>query len=143
MTISRVIARKPTAEVFSVSAEISVQQCINVLAAQRIGAVPVLDGDQLIGIFSERDLIYCAAKEGPAALDRPIREVMTAQPFTATPDVSVLEALALMTKRRVRHLPVMQDGKLIGLVSIGDLVKFRIDSIEQEAEAMRAYIQSA
>ena len=68
---------------------------------------------------------------------------MTAQPFTATPDVSVLEALALMTKRRVRHLPVMQDGKLIGLVSIGDLVKFRIDSIEQEAEAMRAYIQSA
>lgn len=143
MTISRVIARKPTAEVFSVSAEISVQQCINVLAANRIGAVPVLDGDQLIGIFSERDLIYCAAKEGPAALDRPVREVMTAQPFTATPDVSVLEALALMTKRRVRHLPVMQDGKLIGLVSIGDLVKFRIDSIEQEAEAMRAYIQSA
>ncbi len=143
MTIARVIARKPSTEVFSVSADITVQECVAVLSARRIGAVPVMDGQRLVGIFSERDLIYCAAKEGSAALDRPVREVMTADPITATPDVSVLEALALMTKRRIRHLPVTQDGLLIGLVSIGDLVKFRIDSIEQEAEAMRIYIQSA
>ena len=143
MTISRVISRKPSTEVFSVDAGITVQECVAVLAAKRIGAVPVMDGTRLVGIFSERDLIYCAAKEGPAALERPVREVMTAEPITATPDVSVLEALALMTKRRIRHLPVTQDGMLIGLVSIGDLVKFRIDSIEQEAEAMRIYIQSA
>jgi len=143
MTISRVIARKPTAEVFSVSAEMSVQQAVGILAQKRIGAVPVLDGGKLVGIFSERDLIYCAAKEGAAALERPVREVMTADPFTASLDVSVLEALALMTKRRIRHLPVISGDELIGLVSIGDLVKFRIDSIEQEAEAMRIYIQSA
>lgn len=143
MTIARVLAGKPIAEVFSASADMSVQQAVALLAAKRIGALPVLDGERLVGIFSERDLIYCAAKEGAAALDRPLGELMTAEPFTTTPDVSVLEVLALMTQRRIRHLPVIEGGKLIGLVSIGDLVKFRIDSIEQEAEAMRTYIQSA
>jgi len=134
---------KPITEVFSASADMSVQQAVVVLAERRIGALPVMDGERLVGIFSERDLIYCAAKEGPAALERPLRELMTSDPYTATPDVSVLEALALMTKRRIRHLPVVSDNKLVGLVSIGDLVKFRIDSIEAEAEAMRTYIQSA
>lgn len=143
MTIARVMTGKPITEVFSASADMSVQQAVVVLAERRIGALPVMDGERLIGIFSERDLIYCAAKEGPAALERPLRELMTSDPYTATPDVSVLEALALMTKRRIRHLPVVSDNKLVGLVSIGDLVKFRIDSIEAEAEAMRTYIQSA
>lgn len=143
MTIAHVLAGKPIAEVFSASAGMSVQQAVTLLAERRIGAIPVLDGDRLVGIFSERDLIYCAAKEGAAALERPVRDVMTADPFTVTPAVSVLEAMALMTKRRIRHLPVVENGKLTGLVSIGDLVKFRIDSIEREAEAMRAYIQSA
>jgi CBS domain-containing protein len=143
MTLARVLAGKPVTEVFSASAEMSVQQAVAILATRRIGALPVMDGDALVGIFSERDLIYCAAKEGPAALERTVREVMTAKPFTAHPGVSVLEALALMTQRRVRHLPVLQEDRLVGMISIGDLVKFRIDSIEAEAEAMRAYIQTA
>lgn len=143
MTIARVLAGKPIAEVFSATADMSVKQAVVILAERRIGALPVMDGEKLVGIFSERDLIYRAAHEGHTALDRSVREVMTAEPYTATPDVSVLEALALMTQRRIRHLPVIADGKLVGLISIGDLVKFRIDAIEAEAEAMRAYIQTA
>jgi CBS domain-containing protein len=143
MTLARVIAGKPVAEVFSAQANMTVLQAIAILAERRIGAMPVLDGNRLIGIFSERDVIYCAAREGAAALERPLREVMTEKPFTATPELSVLEALALMTRRRIRHLPVLKGEELVGIVSIGDLVKFRIDSIEREAEAMRAYIQSA
>ncbi|MBC2664558.1 CBS domain-containing protein [Novosphingobium flavum] len=143
MTIARVLAGKKITEVFSATADMSVQQAVAILAANRIGALPVLDGEKLVGIFSERDLIYCAAKEGGTALDRPVREVMTANPFTATHEVSVLEALALMTQRRIRHLPVIHEGALVGLISIGDLVKFRIDAIEAEAEAMRNYIQTA
>jgi len=73
MTMARVIAGKPSAEVFTVSAEMTVQQAVEVLAARRIGAVPVIEGDQLVGIFSERDLIYCAAKEGGGALTRRVR----------------------------------------------------------------------
>jgi CBS domain-containing protein len=142
MSMARVIAGKPNAEVFTVSADTTVQEAIQILAARRIGAVPVMDGARLVGIFSERDLIYCAAKEGPAALQRPIRDVMTAEPITATPEVSVIEVLALMTRRRIRHLPIMAERELIGFVSIGDLVKYRIDSIESEAEAMRTYIQT-
>lgn len=143
MTIARVIAAKPHQQVFSAQADMTVLQAIAILAERRIGAMPVLDGAELVGIFSERDVIYCAAKEGAASLDRPLREIMTERPFTATPELSVLEALALMTQRRVRHLPVMEGDRLIGLISIGDLVKFRIDAIEREAEAMRSYIQSA
>lgn len=142
MTMARVIAGKPTAEVFTVNAGMTVQQVVEVLSARRIGAVPVMEGDRLVGIFSERDLIYCTAKEGPDALTRPVAEVMTADPITATPDVSVIEVLALMTRRRIRHVPIIADGRLSGFISIGDLVKFRIDSIEAEAEAMRTYIQT-
>jgi CBS domain-containing protein len=76
-------------------------------------------------------------------LDRKLREVMTGPPVTVRPDTSVLVALSLITHRRIRHLPVIDDGRMVGLVSIGDLVKYRIDRIETEAEALRTYIQSA
>jgi CBS domain-containing protein len=99
-------------------------------------------GETVAGIFSERVVIYCLDREGAAALDRTVGEVMTAPAVTVTPEESVLGALALMTQRRMRHLPVLQRGRVIGLVSIGDLVKYRIERIESEAEAMRAYIQA-
>lgn len=143
MNMARVIAAKPTTEVFTVSADRTVREAVEILASRRIGALPVVDGDALVGIFSERDLVYRAAKEGSAALDRPVREVMTRDPVTATSDVSVIEILALMTRRRIRHVPILAEGRLSGFVSIGDLVKFRIDSIEAEAAAMRTYIQGA
>lgn len=142
MTIARVIASRPTAAVVTATADMSVHEAIGILAVHRIGAVPVMDGDQVAGIFSERDVLYCLAKEGGAALDRGVGEVMTAPAISVDPGTSVLAALALITRRRIRHLPVMENGRMIAMVSIGDLVKHRIDAIEKEAEAMRSYIQA-
>jgi CBS domain-containing protein len=93
--------------------------------------------------MSERDVIYCLQSDGAAVLDWPVERVMSSPAITVDPDFSVMAALSLMTQRRMRHLPVVQGESLIGLVSIGDLVKYRIDRIEAEAEAMREYIQSA
>ena len=108
-----------------------------------IGAAIVMTGDQLVGIFSERDVVYGLAKEGAAALERPVSEVMTTPAMTVDSDCAVLGALSLMTRRRIRHLPVVDAEGLVGFISIGDLVKHRIEKIESEAEAMRRYIQSA
>ena len=113
------------------------------LAEKRIGAMPVLSGGELAGIFSERDVIYTLASRGDAALTTPLAEAMTADPVTVAPDTPIMQALSLMTRRRIRHLPVVSDGALVGFVSIGDLVKARLDAIEAEAEALRSYIQSA
>jgi CBS domain-containing protein len=103
----------------------------------------VIDGDRVVGIFSERDVVYCLAAKGADALARSVAEVMTAEAVTVTPDIGVLTALSLMTRRRIRHLPVVDGATVAGFVSIGDLVKYRIDAIEAEATAMRDYIQSA
>ena len=113
------------------------------LADKRSGAMPVLSGGELAGIFSERDVIYTLASRGDAALTTPLAEAMTADPVTVAPDTPIMQALSLMTRRRIRHLPVVSDGALVGFVSIGDLVKARLDAIEAEAEALRSYIQSA
>lgn len=142
MTIARMIEGRGT-EVFSCNGADRVRDVVAVLAGKRIGALPVLDGDRVIGIFSERDVIYQLQAHGPAMLDMRVDAVMTSPAVTVDPGTAVLAALSLMTRRRIRHLPVIDGGRLAGFVSIGDLVKFRIDRIEAEAEAMRTYIQSA
>ena len=141
MTIAAILGGKGH-EVVSIDGDRTVAEAVTLLAGRRIGAVPVMADGKVAGIFSERDVIHGLAREGAAALDRKVREVMTAPAITVAPDESVLGALALMTRRRVRHLPVVDGGMCIGFVSIGDLVKYRIDRIESEAEAMRAYIQA-
>lgn len=141
MTIAAILGGKGH-DVVSIAGDRTVAEAVALLASRRIGAVPVIDGDGVAGIFSERDVIYCLEREGPSALDRKVRDVMTAPALTVAPDESVLGALALMTRRRVRHLPVVERGKVIGFISIGDLVKYRIERIESEADAMRAYIQA-
>jgi CBS domain-containing protein len=142
MTIGRLIEGRDVA-IVTCEATTSVREGVAMLAEKRIGAMPVLENGEVTGIFSERDVIYRLHEDGPATLDRQIGEVMTKPAVTANPDMQILVALSLMTRRRVRHLPVMQDGRMIGFVSIGDLVKYRIDRIESEAEALRAYIQTA
>ncbi len=129
----------------TISAEVTetVGQAAARLAEKRIGAMPVLNGAELVGIFSERDVIYTLANKGDAALGTALADAMTADPVTVDPGTRVMSALSLMTRRRIRHLPVVSEGTLVGFVSIGDLVKARIDAIEAEAEAMRAYIQTA
>ena len=118
----------------------TVHRAAQLLAEKRIGALPVLDGDKVAGIFSERDLLYCIARDGAEVLDRPVSEVMTAPAITIAQGSDVLEALSLMTRRRIRHLPVVEGDSLLDFVSIGDLVKFRMDKIEYEAAQMREYI---
>jgi CBS domain-containing protein len=142
MTIAAIVERKG-AEVVTVEADAAVREAVDLLAGRRIGAVVVLDRGEVAGILSERDILYCLASDGGAVLDLPVSRVMSAPAVTAGPDVSVLAALSDMSKRRIRHLPVVEGGRLAGLVSIGDLVAYRIRRIEEEAEAMRTYIQSA
>ena len=142
MTIAAILDGKPR-DIVSVEAGTLVRDAVALLAEKKIGAMPVVDGDRVVGIMSERDVIYCLASDGAAMLDWPVSRVMTAPPITIEPKVSALAALSQMTKRRIRHLPVVEGERLIGFVSIGDLVAYRISRIEEEAEAMRAYIQSA
>lgn len=140
MTIATIMQGHGT-DIWTVSAGESVQQAAARLADKRIGALPVVDGERIVGIFSERDVIYGLAAHGPAMLDKSVGEVMTSPAITVTADTPILSALSLMTRRRIRHLPVADGERLIGFVSIGDLVKHRIEKIEAEASAMRDYIQ--
>jgi len=142
MTVAAIVEGKPR-DIVSVEAGTSVREAVALLAEKKIGAMPVIEGEQVVGIMSERDVIYCLSSDGAAMLDWPVSRVMTAPAITIESRVPVLVALSQMTKRRIRHLPVVDDGRLVGFVSIGDLVAYRISRIEQEAEAMRAYIQSA
>lgn len=142
MTIAAILKDKG-GRVISVAPGTSVREAVALLAGERIGAVPVLDGEEVVGIFSERDVIGCIHAGGGGALDGPVSAAMTAPVVSVSPGQPVIGALSLMTQRRFRHLPVVQDGRLIGFISIGDLVKYRIDRIEADAAAMRDYIQSA
>ena len=142
MTIARLIEGR-SGPIISIDSSAMVREAVALLAEQRIGALPVLQGGTIAGIFSERDVVYGLAQNDQAMLDGPVGAVMTAPVISVDPQTEVLEALGLMTRRRIRHLPVVRGGAMIGFVSIGDLVKYRIDRIESEAQAMRSYIQSA
>jgi len=141
MTIAAILQNKG-AEVLTVQADTQVREAVAILAERRIGALPVVRGEEVAGIMSERDVIYKLRSDGAAVLDWKVEQIMTAPAITVEPDQQVLGALSLMTKRRIRHLPVVEDGRIIGIVSIGDLVKYRMDRIEEEAAQMLNYIQS-
>ena len=143
MNIGRLTAGR-SGEIWSCHARDSVANAVRMLAERRIGALPVLDADErVVGIFSERDVLYCLATRGNEMLELSVGDVMTAPAITIHRDTHVDDALALMTRRRFRHLPVVEGERMVGFVSIGDLVKWQIDAIQSEAEAMRSYIQSA
>ena len=139
MTIGAILASKGS-DVLSVRSDDRVSDAVAMFAEKRIGAVPVIDDGRVVGIFSERDVVYSLAKVGAAALNARIGDVMTTPAMTVDPDTPVMSGLSLMTKRRIRHLPVVKGDLVIGFISIGDLVKHRIDHIEAEAAAMRDYI---
>lgn len=141
MTIGAIL-RERTGAVISARRNDAVRAVVDLLAQNRIGAVPVLEGDAVVGIFSERDIVRLLSSYGPEALDRSIDEVMTKSPVTCDSNMAVIGALSQMTQKRIRHLPVVDGTRLVGFVSIGDLVKYRIDRIEAEAAAMRDYIAS-
>jgi CBS domain-containing protein len=142
MTIAAVLRSKGS-EIETITAHATVGDAVGKLGARRIGALPVVQGGEIVGIISERDVIYCLRDHGAEVLGWPVERVMSSPAITVTPDTEVLAALAMMTQRRIRHLPVAEGTGITGIVSIGDLVKYRMECIEAEAEAMRAYIQTA
>jgi CBS domain-containing protein len=142
MTIRTILTTKG-ADVVTARSDVEVGAVVKLLANKRIGAIPIVDHGTIKGIFSERDLIYALAHDGDVVLKRQVSDFMTSPAMTVAPETSVLEALSLMTRRRMRHLPVVDGGNLIGFVSIGDLVKHRIDLAEAEASVLRDYIQTA
>ncbi len=142
MTIAAILATKGN-EVASIPVDAPLSEAVTELGTRRIGALLAMDGGEVAGILSERDLVYCLKEHGAQVLDWAVSRAMSAPAIVVEPGTDVLSALALMTKRRIRHLPVVTaDGELVGIVSIGDLVKYRIERIEAEAEAMREYIQT-
>lgn len=142
MFIKNIIQRKGS-DVISIEEECTVGEVARLLAERRIGAVLVMKGDKLTGVISERDVVRGIAISGRTILDDSVVSLMTKNIITCSLDQHVNESLSLMTDRRIRHLPVLDDGKLVGMISIGDLVHARINEVEQEADALKTYIASA
>ncbi|MEE4205850.1 MAG: CBS domain-containing protein [Erythrobacter sp.] len=140
MTIAKIIAGRNPEDIISCDAATPVAEVVRMLAGQRIGALPVMRQGRVAGIVSERDVIYKLAEKGRDCMDLPVSEIMTSPAVTVEPSTSADEALGMMTRRRFRHFPVVENGQLVAFISIGDLVKSRIDEVSHEAEALRAYI---
>ncbi len=140
MRITDVLRGKGT-QVVTVPPDTKVRRLLAVLAEHRIGAVVVsADGTSVGGIVSERDIVRAFAKRGAAVMSEPVTDIYTADVHTITPDISLDEVLRMMTERRIRHAPVVVDGTLRGIVSIGDVVKNRIDELETERAHLTDYI---
>jgi CBS domain-containing protein len=137
------ILRGKGSEVITTAPSATVMDAARVMTDKRIGAVLVLDKGRVVGVVSERDIVRTVAMRGAAALYLEVQELMTSDVFTCERAATVDELMAMMTERRIRHIPVVEDGQLYGLVSIGDVVKLRIEETEQEAEALRGYIRAS
>lgn len=138
-----VILQEKGGSVVTVNASDSLQRSAEILDQNRIGATVAVDSKgNVVGVLSERDIVRRVAEQGAAALQMKVEDAMTRDVLTGTPETTILDGLELMTDRRIRHLPVVDEGKLAGIVSIGDLVKWRISQAVAEAEAMKEYIQA-
>lgn len=126
--------------VWSVGPDLPLAEACAELERRRVGAVIVCEADQVRGVLSERDVVRAIAGGGAAALSRPVSDYMTADVVFAAPSESVAVLMHRMTDRRIRHLPVLADGRLDGVISIGDVVKCQIDEATREAESLRTYI---
>ncbi len=130
--------------VLSVSPQAPVADVVQTLASNRIGAVLVVAASgELMGILSERDIVRSLAENGAGTLDRTAADLMTSDVTTASPKTSVAEAMEMMTSGRFRHVPVLDEGRLVGLVSIGDVVKAKIADAEHEVDSLRSYVAGA
>ncbi len=130
-------------EVYAVSPGMTLKDAVDVLGEKNIGAVIVKDGGgRVAGILSERDVVRRIKTDGPGVLAKTVADCMTPSPITCGPEATLDEILAKMSEKRIRHLPVVDGGKLVGVISIGDVVKRKIDNAEREAAALREYIAS-
>lgn len=139
MFVAEILKTKGNA-VFSIVPDRTVAEACAELESRRVGALVVCDGDRVAGVFSERDVVRALAGDGAGALDRPVSDYMTAKVIFAEPREQIGVLMTRMTDRRIRHLPVMSDQRLVGVISIGDVVKQQIAEHAQEAESLRTYI---
>ncbi|MGE0063604.1 MAG: CBS domain-containing protein [Xanthobacteraceae bacterium] len=143
MTVTAILSAKGT-EVVSIEPTATLADAAKLLAARRIGSLVVLGaGGRLSGVLSERDIVRMLGEHGAAALDQPVGQVMTRTVATCSPDEPIESIMERMTSGKFRHMPVLDQNRLAGIVSIGDVVKDRLQAMERETEAMRDYIQSA
>jgi CBS domain-containing protein len=143
MTVRHILQEKGN-DVVTLTPNLSIGEAVAMLAKHRIGALVVTNGAGVIkGIISERDIVRRLAEDGPKSLDKKVSEVMTVNVKVCAEDHTVNEVMQIMTNGRFRHIPVEKDGKLIGVVSIGDVVKRRIAEVQREAEEIRSYIATA
>jgi CBS domain-containing protein len=127
--------------VVTIAPDQSVRALLDVLAEHRVGALVVSpNGTEVAGIVSERDVVRRLQSEGAGMLDKPVRSIMTAEVHTCTPDTTVEDLMVMMTERRIRHVPVVVEGRMRGIVSIGDVVKHRIGELQTERDHLTAYI---
>ncbi|MFJ4653735.1 CBS domain-containing protein [Nocardia sp. NPDC088792] len=140
MRISEILRRKGTG-VITIAPNATVRELLRVLSAHNVGAVIVSpDGADMAGIVSERDIVRRLHRDGAAILDSPVSSIMTAAVHTCSPDDHVETLNATMTEHRIRHLPVLRDGRMVGIVSIGDVVKSQISELETEREHLVRYL---
>ncbi|WP_292021622.1 MULTISPECIES: CBS domain-containing protein [unclassified Brevundimonas] len=139
MFVAEILKTKGNA-VFSIAPERTVADACAALEERRVGALVVCDGDRVAGVFSERDVVRALAADGAAALNRPVAEYMTAKVIFAEPKEEMSALMSRMTDRRIRHLPVLEGERLVGVISIGDVVKCQIAEHAQEADSLRSYI---
>jgi CBS domain-containing protein len=143
MTVAAILKHKGY-QVLSVNPTATIADVVDLLSRKRIGAVVVIDAaDQLLGIVSERDVMHSLAANGARTLEMSAGQLMTRVLHTVTPQTTEVEAMTMMTASRVRHLPVIEHGALIGMISIGDVVKARIMQQDQEVDSLKAYVAGA
>lgn len=143
MSVSRILSEKGR-DVQTIQPHRTLAEAAHILSERRIGAAVVTGADgAVLGILSERDIVRAIAESGPAGLDEPVSRRMTAKVMTCTESLSIEDAMEMMTTGKFRHLPVVEQGRLTGIISIGDVVKRHIEKIEAETRAMRDYIAMA
>lgn len=141
MLVAEILKGKGGA-VYSVAPGHSLAEACRELQERRIGAVVVCEGDRVVGVLSERDVVRAVALAGPAALTEPVSHYMTRDVVFAEPGEAVTTLMERMTDRRIRHLPVLSAARLVGVISIGDVVKCQIEEATREAESLRTYISA-
>ncbi len=143
MTVSIILATKGR-EVATIDPGITIGDAVRLLAEKRIGAAPILGADKhIVGIISERDIVRVLAERGAAVLDEPVSRTMTRSVETCHESETISSIMERMTVGKFRHMPVVDEGRIVGIVSIGDVVKHRLNEMERESAAMRDYIVSA
>ena len=142
MTVETILRQKGT-EVSTIEPEASIRSAADWLRVKNIGALVVTSGKAVLGLISEREIVHAFSRYGETAWSMPVKEIMRYGVTTVSPEDSVDRVMKLMTRHRVRHMPVLRDGKLAGIISIGDVVKYRLDDLELETNVLRdAYISA-